>query len=143
MKKAVMTELKQTFRPEFLNRVDETIVFRQLTESDVQRIAKRLLDKVAKRMDGLGVTLRYSPEALVFLARQGYDKAKEKWVEEGYDPAYGARPLRRVIRSQIEDPAAVQLLSGELSAGDIMTVEIVDGKVSLAVTHSDTSSVPG
>lgn len=131
MKKAVMTELKQTFRPEFLNRVDETIVFRQLTESDVQRIAKRLLDKVAKRMDGLGVTLRYSPEALVFLARQGYDKA------------LGARPLRRVIRSQIEDPAAVQLLSGELSAGDIMTVEIVDGKVSLAVTHSDTSSVPG
>lgn len=131
MKKAVMTELKQTFRPEFLNRVDETIVFRQLTEADVQRIAKRLMEKVAQRMAGLGVTLRYSQEALEYLARQGYDKS------------LGARPLRRVIRSEIEDPAAVRLLSGELSAGDIMTADIEDGKIALAVTHVDTSSVPG
>lgn len=131
MRKAVMTELKQTFRPEFLNRVDETIVFRQLTKEDVSRIARRLLDKVAQRMEGLGITMTVTEPAIDQLAKRGYDKA------------LGARPLRRVIRSEIEDPAAVRLLSGELSSGDRLTVELQEERITLTVTHPDESSVPG
>ena len=131
MKKAVMTELKQTFRPEFLNRVDETIVFRQLTRGDVKQIAQRQLARVAGRMNALGVDMECTPAAVEELARRGYDKV------------LGARPLRRVIRSEIEDPAAVRLLSGGLAAGDTLTVDAQGETITLTVTHPDTSSVPG
>lgn len=131
IKKAVTAELKKTFRPEFLNRIDETIVFRQLAKQDVRRIAQRLLDQVSGRMLGLGVTMHVTDRALEFLAERGYDKT------------LGARPLRRVIRGEIEDPAALRLLSGELASGDLLTVDADGEQITLSVTHEDTSSVSG
>ena len=106
VREKVMAELRRTFRPEFLNRVDDTIVFRRLDREDVKRIARRLTAEVTTRMESLGVRLTVTDGALDALA------------ERGFDPAYGARPLRRAVRALLEDPAAEQLLSGGLKAGD-------------------------
>ena len=103
---AVRRELRRTFRPEFLNRVDETLVFRPLGLAEIRQIAGRLTAETAERLKALGVTLEVEEEALELLARQGWD------------PAFGARPLRRVIRSALEDPAAQLLLEGRLKSGD-------------------------
>ena len=130
VKKAVMTELKQTFRPEFLNRIDETVVFRQLTKGDVASIARRLLATVGERMEDLGIGLTFTDAAVDVLAHQGYDKS------------FGARPLRRVVRNEIEDPAAVMILEGQLDSGDTLVVDVSDAKLTLTVDHPDTSSVP-
>ena len=111
LKEAVMGDLKRVFRPEFLNRLDEIIVFRQLEREEIRTIARRLLDGVAGRLKALGVTLEVTPPALDALA------------ELGFDPECGARPLRRAIRAQVEDPAAEALLSGALKAGDTARLE--------------------
>ncbi len=103
---AVMRELRETFRPEFLNRVDGTIVFRRLTREDVKKIAASMAAEVERRMAALGVEFKVTDDALDFLA------------DAGYDPDCGARPLRRAICSQLEDRAAEALLNGALSAGD-------------------------
>ena len=103
---AVMRELRETFRPEFLNRVDGTIVFRRLTREDVKKIAASMAAEVERRMAALGVEFKVTDDALDFLA------------DTGYDPDCGARPLRRAICSQLEDRAAEALLNGALSAGD-------------------------
>ena len=128
----VMAELKKTFRPEFLNRVDDTIVFRRLTREDVTRIASVMTVTVEKRMESLGIKMSISAEALSLLA------------EKGYDPVYGARPLRRAVRSMLEDPAAEKLLTGELKKGDCAEAGVADGVITLcrAQPHP-TSSVPG
>ena len=114
---AVTAELKKTFRPEFLNRIDETIVFRPLSREDIRAIAENMLRGVEQRMEGLGLGLTVTPEALSLLA------------ETGFDPVYGARPLRRTIRSEVEDAAAEALLSGALREGDTARVEAEDGKI--------------
>ncbi|MBR1659064.1 MAG: ATP-dependent Clp protease ATP-binding subunit [Oscillospiraceae bacterium] len=119
IRKSVMAELRRTFKPEFLNRVDDTIVFRRLTREDINSIACKLLDAVAKRMEALGVVLKYSDEAVEALGR------------EGFDPSYGARPLRRVIQSAVEDAAAEKLLEGSLAAGDTARAVVRDGRVVL------------
>ena len=111
LRAAVLDDLKTVFRPEFLNRVDDTIVFRQLTRPEIREIAQRMLAAVGERMERLGISLEISPPALDLLA------------ELGFDPSYGARPLRRTIRSQVEDPAAELLLTGALRAGDRAVVE--------------------
>ena len=116
---AVLEDLKKVFRPEFLNRLDETIVFTQLGHSEIRAIAERMLERVAGRMKSLGVTLRFTDEALEALASQGFD------------PDYGARPLRRAIRTEVEDMAAEQLLSGALQAGDEALVDVKDDKLCL------------
>lgn len=131
MKKAVMAELKQTFRPEFLNRVDETVVFRQLSHENVTHIARRMLQGISGRMAELGVTMEYTDSAVAWLAERGFDKS------------YGARPLRRKVRSEVEDPAAVLLLDGSLQVGDVLVVGEQAGQITLTVRHPDTSSVPG
>jgi ATP-dependent Clp protease ATP-binding subunit ClpC len=102
----VMADLKKTFRPEFINRIDETIVFRQLTKENVREIASHMLKTVADRVKGLGIALSYSEAAL------------DRLAEIGFDPLYGARPLRRTIRSSVEDVIAEKLLDGSLQAGD-------------------------
>ena len=101
-----LRELRRTFRPEFLNRVDETLVFRSLGPEEIRRIAERMTGEVAGRLKALGITLEMEDGALDLLARLGWD------------PAYGARPLRRAIRTFLEDPAAQLLLEGRLRAGD-------------------------
>ena len=106
VKEAVTAELKRTFRPEFLNRVDETVVFRRLGERDMAEIARRLLTQTAARMRVLGVTLLFD------------DAAAETLAERGNDPAYGARPLRRLISAEVEDALASLLLEGTITRGD-------------------------
>ena len=114
---AVMADLKRTFRTEFLNRIDEIIVFRQLTEDNIRQIARRMLDITGARMAQQGITLEADDDAVAELAR------------DGFDPQYGARPLRRAIQSMVEDAVAEQMLEGNLKSGDTAHVRLRDGKV--------------
>ena len=118
-REAVMRELRETFRPEFLNRVDGTILFRRLDPDDVRRIAANLIGATAKRLDAQGITLTVTDAALTALA------------EHGYDSASGARPLRRTIAAELEDPAADAILSGALHPGDHVTAGCAGGRVVL------------
>ena len=110
LRQAVFAELKQIFRPEFLNRVDEIIVFQPLERPELRRIARRLLDQLGHRLEAHQVALQVSDQAL------------DRLTDAGFDPEYGARPLRRAIRTQVEDPIAELLLSGRLSAGETAMV---------------------
>jgi len=121
VRQAVMEDLKKVFRPEFLNRLDEIIVFRQLERGEIRTIARRMLQEVAKRLTRLGVGLRATEAAVDVLA------------DKGFDPDYGARPLRRAIRTQVEDPAAERLLSGALPSGACAVVDAQDGALALRV----------
>ena len=98
----VMEELKKTFRPEFLNRVDDIIVFNKLNSNDIQEIARRMLKTLQKRVEGLNLTLSFTEDAIKAIA------------EAGFDPVYGARPLRRAIQSKIEDKLSEKMLEGKM-----------------------------
>jgi ATP-dependent Clp protease ATP-binding subunit ClpC len=102
---AVMGELKNVFRPEFLNRVDDIIVFHQLGKNDINEIAKRMLSALSKRVRELGIELDFSSEAV------------EAIGNAGFDPVYGARPLRRAIQQRIEDKLSEDMLEGKLEPG--------------------------
>ena len=117
IREAVMTDLKHTFRPEFLNRIDEIIVFRQLTQENIVEIARRMLAVTGKRMAQQGITLAMDDDAVEALAK------------DGFDPQYGARPLRRAIQNQVEDAVAEQMLEGQLKSGDTARICLRDGKV--------------
>ncbi len=116
VRRAVREELKKTFRPEFLNRIDDTIIFRQLGEEDLEEIARRMLKESGARMAELGLRLSAGDEAVARLAR------------ECRDPAHGARPLRRALRQKVEDAVAEGLLSGRFQKGDrlLLTVYKMD-----------------
>ncbi|AOX03058.1 MAG: ATP-dependent Clp protease ATP-binding subunit [Moorea sp. SIO3I7] len=117
----VNEELKQYFRPEFLNRLDEIIVFRQLTKEEVKDIAKILLKEVFGRLYEQGITLEVS------------EKFKDRLIEEGYNPSYGARPLRRAIMRLLEDVLAEEILSSRIKEGDIAYVDVnEEGKVQVS-----------
>ena len=103
---AVMEALRKTFRPEFLNRVDETILFRPLEQKEIEEVARRMLRELSRRMADLGIALEVEEGVVSLLAKRGYD------------PKYGARPLRRAIRAGVEDPLAEEILRGRISAGD-------------------------
>ena len=117
IRQAVMDDLKKTFRPEFLNRIDEIIVFRQLTQENIREIASRMLQVTSRRMAEQGITLDVDDDALTELAR------------DGFDPQYGARPLRRSIQNLVEDAVAEQMLEGRLRSGGTAHVRLKDGKV--------------
>ena len=117
IREAVMAELKRTFRPEFLNRIDETIVFRQLDEEDIRKIARRMLEVTGRRMAQQGITLQADDDAVAALAK------------DGFDAQYGARPLRRAIQNTVEDAVAELMLEGKLLDGDTAHVRLKDGKV--------------
>ena len=112
-----MAELRQTFRPEFLNRIDDIIVFRALTEQDIEEVARRMLKTVAGRMEAMDIHLDASDEAVKELAK------------EGFDPRYGARPLRRAIQSKVEDSVAEKMLDGTLKTGDTAKLAVEDDKL--------------
>ena len=120
MREQVRKELRATFKPEFLNRVDEIIVFHRLGESDMLAITRRLLSEEKKRFDALGVTLRVPEEAVRLLS------------ERGRSEDAGARPLRRTIRREITDRAAQLLLEGAVHAGDAIAVECDGAEIRLA-----------
>ena len=120
MKARVMEALKAAFRPEFLNRVDETIVFHALEKEHIMQIVDLMMKDLHKRLAEQNITMEVTAEA------------KAKLVEDGYDPAYGARPLRRTIQRQVEDPLAEDLLRGRYQAGDVVKVDVTkDGVVLL------------
>jgi ATP-dependent Clp protease ATP-binding subunit ClpC len=117
MKEKVQAELKQNFRPEFLNRLDATVVFRSLTVEEITKIVDLLLKRVRDQLKAQGMGLEIS------------QPAKEHIIRLGYDQAYGARPLRRTIQNLIEDPLAEHLLLGRYKDGDTITIELdPDGK---------------
>ncbi|WP_337937149.1 AAA family ATPase, partial [Anaerotignum faecicola] len=111
MKKGVMDEIKTIFKPEFLNRIDDIIVFHPLEKEEITRIVWLLTDVMAKRVkENMNITVSFTKKAI------------EKIAEEGYDKAYGARPLRRAIQSKIEDAFAEEYLLGNIKAGDKVSV---------------------
>ena len=122
----VNEELKQYFRPEFLNRLDEIIVFRQLTKEEVKEISVILLKEVFGRLEEQGITLDVT------------EKFKDRLVEEGYNPSYGARPLRRAIMRLLEDSLAEEILSGRIKDGDTATVDVgEDNKIVVSSAKSE------
>ena len=116
IKADVMSEVKEAFRPEFLNRIDEIIVFHQLTNDDIKDISVKMLGQLIKRLKDNNITAEFSDEAI------------EKIASEGFDPVYGARPIRRVIQSEIEDMIAEKMLEGKINSGDTITVTVEDNK---------------
>lgn len=125
MKSDVMGELKKTFRPEFLNRVDDIIVFHPLNEENIRSIVGIMLEVLMKRLGQNSITLEISDEAKGFLARKGFD------------PTFGARPLRRSIQSMIEDKLAEEMLEGKVKAGDIVSVELSEDKLDFKVKEKE------
>jgi ATP-dependent Clp protease ATP-binding subunit ClpB len=118
----VMTELREHFRPEFLNRVDETVVFHPLETEQLAKIVEIQLERLRARLTERRITLSVTPEALRQLG------------ERGYDPVFGARPLKRLIQQEIETPMARQLVKGELLDGDTATVELKDQHIIIVPT---------
>jgi ATP-dependent Clp protease ATP-binding subunit ClpB len=111
MRATMLEALRANFRPEFLNRVDEVIVFSSLTREEIARIVDIQIARTAKRLADRGIALTLS------------DAARERLAEEGYDPTYGARPLKRVIQQRILDPLALQVLQGQFHDGDTVEVD--------------------
>ncbi|HAP32627.1 MAG TPA: ATP-dependent Clp protease ATP-binding subunit ClpC, partial [Firmicutes bacterium] len=122
MKGRLLEELKRTFRPEFLNRVDDTIVFKVLSEADIAKIVDLMLGELAGRIAEYGLKLEVTPAAKELLAR------------EGFDPVYGARPLRRVIQKRLEDGISEEMLRGRFTAGDLIRVEKEEAEEKLVFT---------
>ncbi|MBQ1880445.1 MAG: ATP-dependent Clp protease ATP-binding subunit [Lachnospiraceae bacterium] len=125
MKNDVMDEVKRIFKPEFINRIDDIIVFRQLGNDDMKEIVGLLTKKVTDRASSeLGITIRVTP------------KAKEYIVKKGSDVKYGARPLRRMVQSEIEDKLAEEILTGKVKSGDTVSVTIKDDKIMFKAVES-------
>ena len=120
MKESMLEELKRSFRPEFLNRVDELIVFHQLDEENILKIAGLMVDSVAQRLAERGIRLSWDEQALKFLAK------------EGFDPTYGARPLRRAIQRMVEDDMSEEILSGRVRLGDSVRMSVDGDKLAFA-----------
>jgi len=119
MKERVMEELKKTFRPEFLNRVDEVIVFHQLDEDHILSIVHLMLEKLIQRVKGMNIDMEVTQDA------------KRLIVKEGFDPMYGARPLRRAIQNMIEDRLSEEMLGAGIKEGDSVIVDAKDGRITV------------
>ncbi|HOA35278.1 MAG TPA: ATP-dependent Clp protease ATP-binding subunit [Bacillota bacterium] len=116
MKERVLSDLKRTFRPEFLNRVDDIIVFHALNEEHIKQIIGIMLDELNSKIADYDLKIEVTPEA------------RDALVKEGFDPAFGARPLRRVIQKRLEDNISEEMLQGKISPGDTIVVSVEDGK---------------
>ncbi len=116
MRELIMAELKNTFRPEFLNRLDDTIIFRKLTEKDIEQIAEKMLSSLKKRISDLGIEISFDESAVSAVAKAGFDDV------------YGARPLRRAIQSNIEDSFSEQILDGSVQNGDKIICKYTEDK---------------
>lgn len=114
MKEALTEELKKTFRPEFLNRIDDIIVFRELEKQDIKQIIRIMLTNVSDRLKTQGISVDFN------------DKAQELIFEKGYDPVYGARPLRRAITKMVEDNVSEEILKGNIKSGENILVDVKD-----------------
>ena len=110
-------EMRKTFNPEFINRVDEIIFFRMLDRDAMKKIVGLMLGSLRKRVADLGITLEVT------------DAASDLLADKGYDPQYGARPLRRVIQSHVEDRFSEAMLDGIVASGDTALVDVADGEI--------------
>jgi len=117
LKDTVMEEMKKAFRPEFLNRIDDIIVFSHLSKSEIREIVDLMLKDLFKRLEGQNFTIEVPDEVRDFLA------------DEGYSEAYGARPLRRLIQKKIEDSLAEEILSGQYGPGDKIVLQVENKKI--------------
>ncbi len=115
----VREELKRYFRPEFINRIDSVVIFKPLKKEHVKQIVDLMIKKLEKRLKDKNLKLQIS------------DSAKEYLANKGYDPAFGARPLRRVIEREVETPLAMKLISGEIEEGDTVIIDVKDGKIDI------------
>ena len=115
----VMAEVRARFRPEFLNRLDEIILFHRLQRSDMGQIVDIQMGRLQKLVDDRNITIELDDAARTWLANRGYD------------PAYGARPLKRVIQKQVQDPLAEQILAGGVKDGDTVKVSVRDGAITI------------
>ena len=113
----VMKDLRASFRPEFLNRLDEIIMFKPLTKDNIGHIVDLLMADLNRRLKDQEITLELTPEA------------KDYVIEGGYDPVYGARPLKRFLQKNVETLAAREILSGEVLEGDVIRMDIKEGKL--------------
>ncbi len=120
----IQSELKKYFRPELLNRIDEIIIFHKLTQPEIDEIARKMLHTLANRMEELDIHLTVT------------DAAVEKLGKVGYDPVYGARPLRRTITNSLEDAISEKMLEGAIKAGDTVTVDVKDDKFTFETSHA-------
>ncbi len=118
MREKIRKALERHFRPEFLNRLDEIIIFSSLKPAVIQKIVEIQLERVKQRMQARGIAVSFTPELKKFIA------------EKGYDPTYGARPLKRAIQSLILDPLAQEMIAGKIRDGDVILAEVKDGAVS-------------
>ncbi|MBE6643162.1 MAG: ATP-dependent Clp protease ATP-binding subunit [Ruminococcaceae bacterium] len=117
IKTLLMSHLKETFRPEFINRIDEIVIFNKLTQPDIEKISNIMLDEVGKRIETLGVKVKF-------------DESVTKLVsKEGFDPSFGARPLRRTIQRLIEDSFSTEMLEGKFTSGDNVSIKAKDGEI--------------
>jgi ATP-dependent Clp protease ATP-binding subunit ClpC len=119
VKDRLLGEVKKAFKPEFLNRIDDIIVFRSLTREDLGTIIKIEIDEVIERLKGRGIDITLSPEAMEFL------------MEKGFDPVYGARPLKRTIQRYVEDMLSEEIISGRFKEGSKVTVVRQDNNLAL------------
>jgi ATP-dependent Clp protease ATP-binding subunit ClpB len=110
-------DLRERFRPEFLNRVDEIVAFQPLSRDQIAVIVEHQLERLRERLAERGITLELT------------DAAKEALADAGWDPAYGARPLKRAIQRLVENPLALRLLEGDFADGDSLRVDAVDGEL--------------
>src|SRR3954468_10447932 len=127
MRDKLLEEARRAFKPEFINRLDDIIVFHQLTKLDLMKIVDLEVEKVLNRVKAKEVHIELEPPAKEFL------------IEKGYDPQYGARPMRRAVERYLEDPCAEELLRGNVKAGDVVHVEAADGKLPFRFTKPQTS----
>ncbi|MGI6279903.1 MAG: AAA family ATPase, partial [Acutalibacteraceae bacterium] len=121
MKQAVLDELKSTFRPEFLNRVDDIIVFSKLNQEEIEKIAEKMLENLQSRLQNLNITLKWE------------DNVKTELAKSGFDEIYGARPLRREIQNKIEDQLSEKILDGKVKNGDTVVCSFKDGSFEFTV----------
>ena len=121
MKSQINDALKVEFRPEFLNRLDDIIIFNKLTFEDIKSITALMLKDVKELTDNIGISLDFSGDCIEFLAKKGYDKL------------YGARPLRRAIMTYVENAISEKILSSEISAGDSVTAYVSNEKIEFKV----------
>ncbi len=127
MREMVVAELQQHFRPELLNRIDEVIVFHALTAAEIREIVDLMLSRVAERLADRDLSLEVT------------DAARDLLAERGYDPQFGARPLRRVIQKLVENPISAGILRGEFVEGDTVVVDAKDGEIQLRVKVAQTA----
>ncbi len=121
VEKRVHEALRERFRPEFLNRVDEILIFNALTREDIRRIVDMQVEHLSGRLAERSIEITLT------------DEAKDLLAEQGFDPQYGARPLKRTIQRDIQDPLAMKLLDGEIKEGDVVKVDAIDGEIDFTV----------